>query len=180
MYNSSGVHNGVKLTPKEVHVPVKYKTTDSRQDFENDYALITVEENLSEYGRFSLGYAYDTSNVNSTNIPVLTTGFPQNVNGGDNSNPNTPPLMYTGYGYILAPSASENPSSKLLYYDADVTHGNSGAPVYTITEYNINNEDYILYTAISLCGVCYDTKNWGPRFDSKIMQFYLSNDNIDY
>ncbi len=177
LYNDSGVFNGTKLTPIEAHVPQGRNTTASVQKQRHDYALLTVAEDLSTYTHFDLGYVYDVDNTNSTNIPVFLSGFPQSVVGTDNSNNVTAPLLYTGAGHICAPY---HPDDRLLYYNADATQGNSGGPVYVVNKFIVGNDQYIKFTAISLSGIASTNYNWGPRFDSNIIQFYLQNPNISF
>lgn len=173
-YNSSGFYDGSELmTPVEIHVPCKRRTSNANQKQLNDFALITVAQDLSAYTHFNLGIAYDTGNTNSLDIPVLATGFP----GDLNENANSHYLMYTGFGHI---STDTPPDPGLLYFDADVEAGTSGGPVYTVTRCTVGNTTYTSYTAISLVGVSHDDVNWGPRFDSRIIQFYHNNPYIGY
>lgn len=68
LFNSNGTFS-TTTTPVEVHNPANYDAASS-----HDYAMITVQEDLSNYMCFDLGAALDYS----SNVPV--SGFPQTVN----------------------------------------------------------------------------------------------------
>ena len=153
-------------TPVECHIPSIYAT-----HHELDYALITVEEDLSDYACFSLGVVSNSSNVYNKSVSV--TGFPGvvngiAVNGFDNH------VMYTGNGVIVSCE------DKRLIYNADTSAGNSGGPVY-ITE-TINGNTYFSVIAItaSLGGNDEVLNSIGTRINTNLIHFYKNNPNINW
>ena len=183
-YSKSGELSGDMLTAVEAHVPQSYTSSFSTQ---YDYALITVEDDLSEdngYFHFKLGTAYNAVSPYFSNIPIYVTGYPS-VLGDDNSIHNPTFSLYTGEGKVInldnnSSYASNN--KQILYYDVDTTWGDSGAPVYAIIGSQIGNEKPE-YTPVVLAvhrGGHDNSHNLGSLITNYHLQFYISNPNIDY
>lgn len=156
IFNSNGTI-AMHATPVEKHF---LKAYDDEHTTENDYALITVKEDLSDYMCFNL--AATSGNIVGNTVKV--TGFP-----GEHNNYNTH-NMYTGSGTIQSISA------KLLTYNADTTAGNSGGPVYITESYN--GKTYYSVVAIHTAGG--GSSNTGTRMTFDLLHFYANNSNISY
>ena len=79
LFDSNGV-NTLTATPVECHVPYSYISAVKNGNYENafDYALISVEEDLSDYMCFNLGVALDSAVTNEVEISI--SGFPYEIN----------------------------------------------------------------------------------------------------
>ncbi|MDE6776781.1 MAG: trypsin-like peptidase domain-containing protein, partial [Oscillospiraceae bacterium] len=135
-YNKNGELSGETLNAVEAHIPEGYAL--SPTSIEYDYALITVEDDLSEdngYFHFKLGTAYNTTPSYFSNTPIYVTGRPDYLNFKNNSSgkfvANNENWLYTGEGRVIniynSSSSAEN-NTQILYYDADTSGGDSGAP----------------------------------------------------
>lgn len=94
VFNTDGSIAMTVTNIKQIHIPDLYISTSGGSNA-YDYALITVEEDLSEYAMFNLGVMMDSFRGNGKTISV--TGFPSTVNDqGVEGN-----TMYTGDGVIL-------------------------------------------------------------------------------
>lgn len=158
------------IIPVEYHLPIKFINAVSNKEYStiSDYALITVEEDLSEYMCFELGVPLD-SFVNG-NATVTTTGFPEKVNKKI-VNTCIKHMKYSGNGKVCG----GNTENTLLYYKADASEGNSGGPVY-ITE-SLNGRTY--YTVVAI-NVAQSNNNIGTRMTTDLIHFYKSNNNLRY
>lgn len=178
-YNSNGTLNtSLAFTPKEAHIPIMFDISFEEDCSKYDYALITVSDDLSNYMHFSLGTTYNLSSTNYSTIPLYLLG-PRMVGSGTSSYD-----LYYSQGNII--SGTNTTSTSLIYYNLDSLPGESGAPVYTITRANIDNQIYYYYTAIAI-HTCNDGKNpseWnaGNRITKYQLQFFDadSNSNISW
>ncbi len=160
LFNTNGTIS-LSATPVEYHYPEIYST-----DY-CDYALITVEEDLSDYMCFNLGVALDSFSTN--NPAVSVTGFSGDLNN-DNDNTHT---MYTGTGAIIDLNSAQ------IFHTADTGGGNSGGPIY-ITE-SRGGHVYFTVIAIHTNGEHYGVPgNRGARISTDELQFYYNNPNIIY
>lgn len=166
-------------TPVEEHIPLGYINANplySERSATQDYALITVEEDLSDYICFSLGVPLDS--VKDNNTVVSVTGFPYEIDGVDEPvNTYSRHEMYTGSGIIV-----DAPTDHLdqLYYSNDTSSGNSGSPVY-VTE---SRGGRTYYTVIAI-NVGYTNLplyqyNIGMRMTTDLINFYNANDNLNW
>lgn len=166
--NSSTVLNAVSA-----HVPqdfLDYKTGEivaSIQDV--DYAIITVTEDLSQYGMFLLGMGTD-SILNNT--PVHCIGYWDNhekISDGKIVEIN----KQNNYYY------ENNFKSNLYAY-----YKTSGAPIYVESLYGIpgtSNSEYQIKTyktAISIVSTISSDSTYGRIIDSVVMQFAYDNDYL--
>ncbi|MBR6618036.1 MAG: trypsin-like peptidase domain-containing protein [Oscillospiraceae bacterium] len=182
LYNNDGTpKNTEPLDILEIHVPQSYINDYSRMD---DYALLVVEEDLSDYTHFDLGIPCDVLSTEFRAIPLYATGRSKSFNGITNYQN----LLYTGQGY-----AHYSSNSDAFRYTCDAIGGNSGCPVYVACQYTVETDThvdtYITYTAIAIhCGsgpTISETNtncryNEGSPMTSSKLQFYLNNPNIDY
>lgn len=140
------------LSVAEVHVPLGYLNSDVP---ELDYALITVEDDLSNYFHFTLGNSYSVTISNFSNIPIYVTGRPDNGH------------FRTASGRIIS-----NSNTTMLHYNTDTQSGNSGSPVYTITKNTKNGVSSYTYTVLA---VHRGGTNQGSLITKYHQKFYLNN-----
>lgn len=175
-YGMNGKPTGKKLTAVETHVWEKYLV--AKKPY-YDYALITVKEDLSDYFQFDLGTPYNVNPTSYTNIPIYVTGRPgetyKYVDGKTITNLNTfENLLYTDEGRVTVSSDS------ILYFNTDVTEGQSGSPVYTIIR-TINGSNFTdTATVLSITSRNGSTSNSGPLITTQHIMFYRNNPNISY
>ncbi len=139
---------------ESIHIPRNYMTQSNYYDY--DYALITVEDDLSDYLCFNLGLALD--GIVDTDAEVYVTGFPQ---GNFNA-------MYTGSGEII------KCNDLTLDYNTDTEHGQSGAPVYIATTF----QNKVYYTVVAIHTRGAGVHNYGTRMTTNLLHFYLNNPNL--
>ncbi len=163
--------NDRSFTPVEYHIPAAYRMGGNSNSVSGyDFALITVEEDLSDYMSFNLGMV--TPLAATRNLPIAIAGFPGSVAGGT-GNSDTQHVEYVSYGAIKSLDA------KVIHHTADSSGGNSGGPIYTIEE--LNGKTYYTVVGIHTTGADYETQvNGGVRFDALNLKFFLSNPNIEY
>ena len=127
LFNSNGT---VALTaiPVEYHIYSGFGSLADDSAF--DYALISVEEDLSAYNHFRLGVP--TANFDTSNRALSVTGFPGDLNNNDA----TTHTMMTATGNVY--NLTNNISNYFLGYTVDTEGGNSGSPVYVTTSYDEN------------------------------------------
>ncbi len=122
--------NVIECTPVEAHVPLVYITSSDIND-RNDYALITVKEDLSPYIDAELGMVTDSSAKDTLTVGVV--GFPATVKEGTvekTVNSFTKHNEYLGYGSIIGID------NEVITYNVDTKGGNSGGAVYATEYYN--------------------------------------------
>lgn len=167
LYDENGVITSNELTPVEAHIPARY--VDS-EDATYDYALITIEEDLSDYVQFSLGTPYNANATAYANVPIYVTGSPVDLLKQNNIT-----RLYSAEGRLM--NKIETGNTDVLYYNVDTANGDSGAPVYTITK--IGNQ--YVYTVVAVHhGGDEDTQNWGSMITNYHLQFYNNNTNTNY
>lgn len=170
LFNSDGTI-ALSATPVERHVPYELDlSSNTNRKYYNDYGLITVEEDLTDYIQFNLGIALDQAIMN--NQAVSVTGFPAEIQN-ETVNSATEHEMYTGSGTLVNSNSPVHCSIYRLKYNADTSGGNSGGPVYVTTTYG--GKTY--YTAIAIHTL---SGNSGVRMDRDVICFYLNNPNIQY
>ena len=161
LFNSNGTVS-LQATPIETHVPVKYFDNSLFDNSLNDYALITVEEDLSSYLCFDLGVALDYS----VPISLTATGFPQYVDTSSSCvNDATTHNMYSGTGTVQSISTLQ------IHYNADTSDGNSGCPIF-VTE---SENGTVKHTVIAIHR---GGNNFGTRINAEIIRFFYQNPNI--
>ncbi len=170
------------FTPVEYHIPASF-ANEYFYTALNDYALITVEEDLSNYNSFVLGTVTDTALINELNIK--TVGFPTYIYSNIESQTSyTSSLINNGtlHDERLSSGQITNLDNDIIYYDADTSKGNSGGPVYV--EESLNNVNYRTIIGINVAQPqgydFYAQYNKGVRFNAPILKFYKGNNNIYY
>ena len=124
------------ITPVSYHVPNFYvnnaytglESSNQINDIavKYDYAIVTVQEDLSDLVNFNLGIAREELPI-GTNIYV--TGF-----GGDCAGitPGFDDVKTTGYGNLITSNDAGINTGYVLRYLTDAVPGNSGSPVYVL------------------------------------------------
>lgn len=166
------IGNEYSFTPVEYHFPYSQKTA-TGQSNGDDYALITVEEDLSSYMSFNLGTV--TDNASSTQLQIATVGFPVYFDPDDKEtliNNNEIHQEILSEGTLVTPV-----NSLILRHTADASGGNSGGPLYTIE--TLNGETYHTVIGIHISNGS-NNKNVGLRLTSHVLKFLKANPNIQY
>lgn len=158
----------VTLNVVAAHVPQAYINNSLYID---DYAILTVSEDLSQYGSFLLGMG--TNELQNKNVPIHCLGYLGNNLKISNVTNNEISIYEQGYKFEL--------------YAFNQT---SGGPIYTESVFGVQNTDNDEYsiktyrTAISLAsGIDVDsdtgkTYTYGTRVRPIIMQFAYSNNYL--
>lgn len=159
------------ITPKEIHIPrICVNATDYHINY--DYALITVEEDLSDYMSFNLGEITDTADDHQ--ITVSTVGFPAYINPGLPGQ--TPINDGSDNDERLSTGSITEVYFKTFGFTADISGGNSGGPIYVVE--SVNGVTY--HTVVGIVVGESATINTGVRFDADALKFYKGNPNIPY
>lgn len=152
----------ISLTATNLHVPKLY----TNDVLGNDYAIITVEENLSNYGSVFLGIP--TSDIVDNNVTIHNLG-------------------YNGYAYLKiddgkAYSIIEN--GNLLYSNLISKGGTSGGPVYVQSTFGNSNETSGSFTMQTYKTVVGIVSRAGENITEatcirpQILQFAYNNSNL--
>ena len=144
------------LNPKFAHVPKAFADAPNKNHlyaYINDYAMIIVEEDLSEYGMFDLGVATNQFMENKSEVAFC--GYPD-FNNGNNWG-----KRYSANGNIT------DSNSSVIEYSTTTYEGMSGGPVYCEREYF--GQTYKTIIAIHIRG------GTGTRITSDLLKFYYSN-----
>ncbi len=157
------------FTPVESHISFSYYSSVGQSNH-NDYALITVEEDLSDYMSFNLGAITDTAN--SASLPISVVGFPSNYEDFIENSPslNTNSL----HNEMLSEGIlTSEPNIDNIYHNAYTSKGYSGAPIYTTEILNGKTYRTVIGIHVARGGV-------GIRMNSQVLKFLKSNPNIRY
>lgn len=124
VYDPYDTATDIVITSKSYHIPNSF-TSASGYNADYDYAIVTVNQDLSQYINFDLGIMR-SGNMNSM---VYVTGFGGNGKINDNVNSNFVHTKSTGYGSLTF----NNPyNDYMINYQADTVSGFSGGPVYVL------------------------------------------------
>lgn len=169
------------VSPQYIHVPKEaiYNTSSIRGT--HDYALLYVEEDLSEYGTFQLGVATDEYIDNHGNVVV--SGFPGDL--PENYTGKSGDIRFKASGNFYRSSVSPYNNYR-CFYDADAVGGNSGGPVYVEEGFKVGDQWYKYKTVVAIhSGGCasfslnynyFDPEyNSGVTITPDILNFYYSN-----
>lgn len=154
------------ITPIEYHIPDKYIYTDSNREdhWKYDYAIVYVEEDLSDYVDFEFKLGVMRSGMTNTR-KIYVTGFGGDDNGVVEENKN---VKTTGWGYLTGIDHSFDNWNYALYYNTDVVFGDSGAPAYV---YDSNGNK----TVIAINNYSGENFNQGTRITTNILHFAYNN-----
>lgn len=167
-YNADGTLTGETLTLVEAHIPYRYQSTTGA---EFDYALITVEEDLSEFVHFNLAGSYNVTTADYSNIPIYITGCPSHVY----NQPNTFDHLYSAEGRVHAAS-----NTYAIDTDIYISGGDSGSPMYTIVDSQTGSEETM--RSYSVLGICsgLSATSYGCLITKYQLQFYNNNPYVSY
>lgn len=176
--SDSAVNTVVHLTAISAHIPLDL--INSRADHPNsgfyesdiaaDYAIITVQEDLSEYGKFYLGAQTNSTLLNNSNIPVHVLGYYYY-------------LEDVSYDSILKKSSGvvNSINSNVFTTSAYVTGGTSGGPIYVESSFGVPGTSdgvFQIKTYRTVIGIV-STQNCGStRIDSETLQFAYDNNYL--
>lgn len=147
----------------EFHIPMNYATSSSYNG-NYDYALITVDRNLSEHPHYELGVALDSA---TSQLEVKLSGFPRTVNDIATNGE-----LYTGTGNLIHEYYT---GDYQLCFTCDTSWGNSGGPVYV----EESRCGYTYLTAIAIMTSGPDTYCVGTRITTDLIHFYKNNPNLN-
>lgn len=178
-------NNSIMVTPKYTDLNkvfyTNYHNGYSNTCRDNDYALIYVEEDLSQYGALKMGVALDE--YVEREGEVIVSGFPNPLAYPENYANQPNGLRFEAKGKIL-PLYTTN---KMLAYDADTYSGVSGGPVYAEEGFvNTVGEVFDYKTVIAINVSHHDSendefkRNLGVRITPDLLKFYYDNSNINY
>lgn len=148
-----GTYNAVNY-----HLPSEYMV--GERLVQNDYALITVSENLSSYRCFDLGVCRD--GFKDLNTDIWVNGYSGEIA--------LIGQMVTGKGNIAANGNGETIMPEYIHYSVDTVGGTSGGPIYIK---NPNN-------TMTVIGVntWNSNPNYGKRIDTNVLHFIYNNPNL--
>lgn len=155
----------ITITPKKYHIPSGYVLNTTEK---YNYAIITVEEDLSDYVEFNLGVMKDEL---SSTQRIYATGFSHNDYNGNSSLKNK---KVTSSGYLLPNYYSTD--GNVIAYNADTSYASQGCPIYIDdngikTVIGINTTNYITL------GPDVD-KNTGLRITTNILNAIYNNSHL--
>lgn len=174
IYNKDGIVNASNLvhtsSAKELHVPQEYVNRNDSSRDNYDYALIYVEDDLSEYGIWSMGIPIDE--FMESNKQLITIGF-TDLGGNTYS-------RYYSTGNVIAPADWGYEPDNIPYriHSTSTSYGGkSGGILYYKSDYNST-------LAKSAVGVNTGSKpsthySWANRITPTLLQFYKQNTQIN-
>ncbi len=164
---------GISLTEIACHIPKQYKNyADNKLSSQRicrptDYAIITVKEDLTDYGILNLGMT--TQDVVKY-TPIHAYGY---------SYASSKPYLKVSDGTI----SEASDKGYLISDDCYITYGTSGGPV--VTKCKINGTEYWevigIVSAMSYNTLEHLVKDWYGiynRVDNETLQFLHQNDNL--
>ena len=188
---NTGYTEIASYTPSYVHIPKQYITSKS---FVDDYALIYVNTNLSQYGKFEVGLALDWFVTDTTGIcSVKVSGFPAELSPqfDDNLPLNEQYISqvcrYVSEGIIRGEDNVYDNTTiaipNIMNYNTNTLRGDSGGPAYIEETYNLNGTEYSCKTMIGIHvgGLHYEPFDygWSRRITADQLYFYRSNTNLN-
>ncbi|MGN1411270.1 MAG: trypsin-like serine protease [Oscillospiraceae bacterium] len=164
-YDSDDNPISIGITPLKYHIPQEF--AENEEDKSNyDYAIVTVQEDLSAYVNFKLGVAKNDIYSKNPNVDIYVTGFGW---GGTNVNPDLIGVKSTGKGNLIG---SNTMTTYNIRYTTDIIGGDSGSPVYVL------NSDSSIRTVIGINTSQTNSYNFGKRITTDILQFVYNNPNL--
>ena len=166
-YPAMNGNTQVTLTPKEIHIPRPF--VDPRVEglvvtnfYPFDYALISVEEDLSSYSHFYLGTPSAANTSSFRQVDLFASGSASN-------------LVYTCDGNATTNNTIATPD--LLWYNCPTVGGFSGCPIYVAYDCTYGNS----VTRLNCAMAVHSSNGLGVTIDDRVRKFYLSNaTNIGY
>ena len=152
------------ISPHYVHINKDYEMASEGNSSPYDYAMIYVDEDLSEYGAFNLGVALDS--YADKNGSVIVSGFPVSSKYPDGYENSDWGIRFKAKGNIIGKT------SDAFQYNADTAGGCSGGPVYIEEGITVNGELHEYKTAIAINKT---SGNWGARMTAEVLKLYGDN-----
>lgn len=167
LFDSNG--QPTSFTPVEYHIPRDYEliTSYSKKD---DYAIITVKEDLTEYMSFNLGMVTDYAD--DYQLTVATAGFPLELNNSTQINDKI------NHDERLSLGSITKVEDYVFQYNCDASGGNSGGPIYTVEK--CNGKIYHTLVGIHTLGYQEEQTCVGVRINASILKFFCDVANINY
>lgn len=164
IYDDYNTPSNITITPTAYHIPTNY-VNDTVNGWKYDYAIVTIEEDLSSYINFDLGVIRQRISK-----PIYVTGFGNDAEGVATSLENT---KSTGIGTLSPLNTPFDLSywDYAIYYTTDAVEGNSGSPTYIV------NTDGTK-TVIGINSNGNNRFNQAIRITTDILHFVYSNDNL--
>lgn len=168
-------------TAVEVHVPNQFMNSANSNVREMyDYALIYVEEDLSEYGEFDLGVPSDE--FMDTQTAVTISGFPSETQ----SNPSAGNMaLYKGDGVVLNIDVyNQQLAGNQLMTNVYTSGGDSGGPIYMTSSFGGESYRTVVGIYTSAGNYDYDSDgviervSYGTRMTTSLLRFFCNNDYI--
>lgn len=145
----------MEMKVKQVHIPVAYKEDGNAANGKYDYALIYVEDDLSNYKPWSIGIA--ATEFSKTQKDLTISGH-ANHNGV---------ARYYNTGKMLYNDTTRIRSENIPYF------GKYGGVTY------YNNEEYGVKTAVGIATGSTDSSSvWSVKFTPDMLYFYKNNPNL--
>ena len=170
-YNEDG-NFARSIYGKETHVPSEYIECAYASRHNYDYALITVSEDLSDYEHFDLGIVLNEALL-TDQFEVHAAGCPSKIEDENGNVVTAANRMYICTGELV------ETSDYLIHFDADVTGGQSGGPVFVTSEYAIGSgEPVSMKTVIGINSHVHinePLKNGATRMTPELFAFYRNN-----
>ncbi len=165
IYDAGGTNKIKEYTPSELHIPTSiYNDLEYVYKASTDYGLIYVKEDLSAYGKMSLGTVSEM--FHTTGQTVNVSGYPGTVHGVGNNKD-----RYYGTGKVEVYYSKP----EQLKYTAYMSRGDSGGPVYI--EYTLKGETF--RSAIAINTSSSSSGFYGTKITQPLLRFYYNNPNID-
>lgn len=161
IFDNYNTESNISITPSAYHIPSMYVS--GPDSWKYDYAIVKVNENLSNYINFDLGVMRNEVPLSK---PVYATGFGGNA---QNITPELADVKSTGVGSFS--STPNNVINYAFYFNTDIVPGDSGGPVY------VQNPDGSK-TVIGICAYEGGTFNQATRITNDILHFAYNNPNL--
>lgn len=170
IYDDYNSPSNVSITPKAYHIPSNYVNNANGMKWRYDYAIVTVEEDLSDYINFDLGLMRENMPLST---PIYATGFGGNGGQANQSlvQPSLINVKSTGVGTLSTVPLLEGVQGYSFYHSADLVAGVSGGPTY------ICNSDGSK-TVIGIVTHEGGTFNQSVRITTDILHFAYNNTNL--
>ena len=155
--------NPTSFTPVESHVPSSYYNYTEYHSVD-DYALITVKEDLTDYMSFGVGMLREEAT--NKHIEVSAVGFTQNA-GND---------AVSHIECLTTGEVNSVTNDKIIWHSAYISPGNSGGPLY-VTE-TVAGQTYYTVVGINSGYTGFETKS--VNLVPEVLKFLVGNTNLQY